>query len=309
MRGIEPVTNLADFRRESAEQLSNLITDLENHNREHGSGAQMGKTLGRMLGAVIDREEPDLQKVGADVFLETAQGARTGLAELNTKHEQVLNRLGLHLSHEANASLKSGFPSGPISMRIKNVQSFLRYAQSLKPVPTGEGTTPQSFNVLLNQVEKQVAGIDFQHISPIEKDVLENLDALTAVFGRIGGDLNVQRLENYARFQKVGKLPQYLVVEREGLWHEPGDGFGPANWITDITPHLLEEKWGKAHGVLRVQEKLGSTGVAEELRQHLLRCIEKANERLPTTTWSEEIKDAFREIMEKYATEIRSSKN
>ncbi|OGG73827.1 hypothetical protein A3A40_03125 [Candidatus Kaiserbacteria bacterium RIFCSPLOWO2_01_FULL_54_20] len=302
------VANLADFRKESAESLSELIKDLDAHNYEHGPGARMGRSLGRMLGAVIEGEPLDPQKAQAEVVLESAQGVRTALAELTTKYGRVLNRFGLTLSHEANEGLKYGLPSGPISVHVTNVEAFLRYAQSIKPLAPGEDGTSEPFKILLKSIETQVASINFDHPSPNERGMLQNLDATVQAFQRIGPDLDVRRLESYAKFHGEGKLKNYIATEKEGLWVNAGGGFGPADWVGDIIPQHLEEKWANAVRVLRSQQALGKAGVAKELKTHLLLCIEKATEKLSTINWSKDYnhKDDFEKIMSKYRDEIRA---
>ena len=97
------VANLADFRKDSAEAFSSLIADLHEHNKNHGFGANLEKVLDKFLNASIEEGEmPDMGKAGAEVAIESAQDARGGLAELQTKHGRILNRFGLSLAHEAS---------------------------------------------------------------------------------------------------------------------------------------------------------------------------------------------------------------
>lgn len=300
----EPVIKLGDFRKESAELLTTLLTDLKDHNKEYSPGAQMGKALGRMLAGVIQDEtesenKPDMQKAQANVVLESARGARTGLAELNTKHEKVLQRFGLRLTHEAGEGLKHGLPSGTIVMKIDNIHAFLRYAQSIPAQNNGNGSS-ETFATLLDVVTNQIARIDFEHQSPEEKSLMENIDALRDSFERITPDIDRTRLQRYAEFKE--RLEQYLVVERAGLWKVPGKDFGPADWIRDAGPEWLDEKWGAAMKVLKEQEALGDKGVAGELHTHLSMCVEKAREyaREQTATTPR----VSNEILEKYKKEL-----
>jgi hypothetical protein len=249
-----------------------------------------------------------MDKAGAEVAIESAQDARVGLAEFQTKHAKILNRFGLSIAHEAGEGLRHGLPSGPISIRVTDVNAFLRYAQSVKPVMASGSNSENPFGTLLQTIEKQVRGTDFEHPSPDGQSLLENLDMVAAAFKRIGPDLETRNLDAYARYQKEGRLQQYLTVEREGLWHNAGGGFGPADWVGDITPRLLDEKWKKAVGMLRSQQELGKVGVAKELKDHLLSCIEKATERLTKMNWTKDynFRDDFEKIMSKHAAEIET---
>jgi hypothetical protein len=266
--------------------------------------AQMGKALGRMLTGVIDSGgEPDMQKAQADVTIEAAQGARVGLGELNTKHEKVLQRFGLRLAHEAGEGLKHGLPSGPIMMKIDNVHTFLRYAQSI-PAQTEANGSSDAFKTLLKTVENQIASTNFQHPSPEEKSLLENIDALRDAFERIAPDLDRTRLQKYAEFRD--RLEQYLIIERTGLWNPPGQNFGPADWVRDAGPEWIDKKWTDAIKVVNEQKALGDAGVGEELRKHLLMCVQKAQEFLAGSSYSRNVKGQFTEILEKTKKELES---
>ena len=301
MKNGESVIKLGDFRKKSADMLTGLLADLDTHNKEQSAGAQMGKTLGKFLIGVMDDEKPNMQQAQMDVGIETAQEARVGLAEFTTKHQKVLDRFGLTLSHQASEGLKYGLPSGPISMRIDNIHSFLRYAQSL-PTSDEKNGTAEAFQPLLRVVEKQIASINFRHLSPEEKSLLENIDALSDSFRRLSPGLDLGRLQHFADYQNTNRLEQYLAVEREDLWVEPGKGFGPADWIRDTTPDNLDSRWSSAIKILREQEALGSAGVAKELYEHLKICIGKTKERFASqkTPYPQEMQEKFPAVIEKY---------
>lgn len=284
--------------------LTELLIDLETHNEEQSAGSRMGKTLGRFIMSAIDDEKPDMQKTQADVTIETAQEARVGLAELNTKHQKILERFGLILSHQAGEGLKHGLPSGPISMRIENVHSFLRYTQSVPAAPDSTNGGLEAFKTLLKAVEEQIASINFQHPSPEEKSLLENIEMLRDSFKRLAPALDLTRLQHFVDFKD--RLESYLTIERAELWTRPGEGFGPADWVRDITPERLEENWAAALKTLQAQEALGDTGAAPELREHLMMCINRASDQLLSLSWREETKKKLQEILEKYKEALKN---
>ena len=142
----------------------------------------MGKMLGRFLAAQVEDRTTNMEKVGAEVVIESAQDARTGLAELQTKHARILNRFGLSIAHEASVGLRHGLPSGSISMKVTDVDAFLRYAQSVKPILALENNTENPFDTLLKTVEAQIRTTDFEHQSPSQQNLLENLDLVSAAF-------------------------------------------------------------------------------------------------------------------------------
>ncbi len=305
MNSREKVTSLSDFRKNSSEQLTQLIAELANHNHDHGPGAQMGKSLARAFGSLIENGEDsfNIGKSQADTALESAQAARTNLGELTTKYEAVLARFGLTLNHSASESLRYGLPSGPLALRVTDARPFIRYLQSLKG--TIESTeTKAAFVELVKSVERQIKESDPEHPSPSTQSVIENIDEIIAALSHCASDIDTSLLSAYAQFQKTNRLQAYMQVDDAGLWRSPGEGFGPADWIVDISAEHLDKKWSDALSVLISQTALKEKGVAVELREHLLMCIEKSLEKLPTTSWNESTKDVFKEILLKFQSEI-----
>ncbi len=306
MKNREGVTNLSDFRKNSAEQLTQLISDLADHNDEHGAGAQMGKSLGRAFGSMIESGEKDLNisKNQAETTLESAQAARTRLEELTTKYEAVIGRFGLALNHRSSEGLRYGLPSGPLALRITDARPFIRYLQSLKNTTQSSETTRGAFAELLKSVEQQLRESDSEHPSPATQSILENIDEINAAFTQCSSDIDTTRLSAYAEFQKTGRLAEFIRVENAGLWQIPGKGFGPGDWYRDASPNFLENKWAGALTVLKEQKLLGERGVSAELRAHLLTCLNGAIAHLPDFQREEQVKIAFSTTMEKYRAEI-----
>ena len=188
-------------------------------------------------------------------------------------------------------------------MRVANAHALITYLRSLQAGVLSENVK-ESLQTLVESIERQVAHTHLENPLPEEKGMLENLDSIVDVFKKLKDAVRIQHLEHYALFHRTNRLPQYLETEREGLWQQPEEGFGPADWVKDISPEELEQKWKSALSVLPSQETLGDTGVSKELRDHLLTCIKSARETIKTTSWSEEIKQSFREIMKKYEEEL-----
>jgi hypothetical protein len=84
--------------------------------------------------------------------------------------------------------------------------------------------------------------------------------------------------------------------------------FGPADWVGDISPKGLEEKWKHALDVVYVQESKRELGVAQELRDHLLKCIALAAEKVNAFAWSQENKKLYLDILVKYTQKLRGNK-
>ena len=304
----EKISSLADFKRESGESLAQLISDLNFHNKRHGPGAKTGKMVGRFLSKMVDRQspdepEPDITSAEVDVDLESAREARTVLGEIQGQHGKVLERFGLRLAHQQDASLRAGVPSGPIQMRVANAHALITYLRSLQAGVLSENVK-ESLQTLVESIERQVAHTHLENPLPEEKGMLENLDSIVDVFKKLKDAVRIQRLEHYALFHRTNRLPQYLETEREGLWQQPGEGFGPADWVKDISREGLEQKWKSALSVLRSQETLGDTGVSKELRDHLLTCVKSARETIKTTSLSEYVQKEFEKTLTKYEKEL-----
>jgi hypothetical protein len=153
-------------------------------------------------------------------------------------------------------------------------------AERIKTITPGSETEKgEVLKKLLGHVEQQIRTLDFDALEPEGDKFLGGLGEIVTALK--GGDatLPVSSLERYAKFQREGRLGNYLAVEREGLWVKPGEGFGPADWVGDATPERLDQMWTKAIAILHLQERDGH-GVGTELKEHLLVCISASSERI-----------------------------
>src|SRR3989344_989088 len=282
---------------QNAESLSSLITAIEEHNRNFSRGATMGRAIGGMLSATIDEKELNTEELRQNVVADQTAGAHVGLTKLRAEHEKTLRQFGLDLVGESQT--ESPGVSGEVVLEIKDPDIFIRRIRTLRPLLTNEHTAEKAHIVIagvVENLERQIAQTDFTK-SRDATNAADSLPAITEAFQDVDLSIDLARLKTYARFQTSGRLEQYLEVERRGLWEAPGKGFGPADWVTDTTPEMLDGRWQDAIAVLRQQERQSNSGVAEELRDHLITCISHASEKLETLSWPDETKEEMQRIL------------
>lgn len=283
--------------------ISELVSDIKAHNEEHGWGAIAGKTLGRVISSEDENVNPN--EVQKEVRMESSSSTHVGLTALRARHEETLKHFGLALQHEPSEQEDQG-TSGKVLLVVTDADKLISCIKGLKPL-IENSPTPTFLDLLLENIEKQVYLAAVNGISPQDQEIFSRLPEISSVFGTISLTTNRRKIDAYAQFNRDGRLENYAAVEREGLWNEPGENFGPADWVKDITPDGLEKGWQHALDIVRTQEANQESGVAPELQDHLLRCIASAAETLKTLKWPEETKAKMQEILSKYARELRGN--
>jgi len=282
---------------------SELIADVEEHNRNHGWGASLAKAIGGMVQATVEGKNPNLGEMQEEVAVDSAHSAQSGLTSLRAMHGATFDRFGLKPKQTE---------SGQIMIKIAQAENLLRKIESLRETPQRDEDTEKMLDFLASSLHKQIWNAEYENLLPEDKNAIENLLPLIQAFRAANPKLDLAKLNTYARFQKEGRLANYVAVERENLWAEPGKDFGPADWVRDITPEHLEAKWKSALGILQVQETMHNSGVATELREHLLRCVASASETLkglkPDYGYPQEDREQMQGVLERYTKTLRGNK-
>lgn len=284
--------------------LSALRTDVEKHNRDHGWGAKLAKSIGGMVRATVEGKNPNLGEIQKEVAVDSAHSAQSGLTALRARHQKVLDGLGLTMTHQTGSREPE-----TVMVKIANAKRLLEEIKSLKERPERGKDTREMLEFLIASLSNQIYAADYENLLPEDKNIIGNLNPLVETFRAIDPKLNLlEKIRIYARFQKEGRLANYVEVERTGLWAEPGKGFGPADWVTDATSERLNELWIQALDMLHTQEAMNNGGVSKELRDHLLHCVTSASQTLKGLSWPEAQKKEMQGILEKYTKALRGNK-
>jgi hypothetical protein len=282
--------------------ITNLVVEIKTHNKNHGYGAMWGKAL---AGAIVNdikqkgrEENKSEEEVVRDVKSEIEAGGHTGLVELKSRHESTLKDFGLTLDnqrsrYDPNESLDT------IVFRVVDIKKFISSVEALKHIIKTE-SLDTVFNVVLENILEQVYFTNQQDVLDSGEDINANLKDISKVFHEATSNIDLTRLDAYAKFKGAGRLKNYIAVEKENLWAEPGKNFGPADWVKDISPEDLEKNWAHALSVLNAQDLEKARGVAPELREHLLKCITLSFEISKSSSSAEK----FKPILIKYTQKI-----
>lgn len=275
------------------------------HNARTSGGALIGKKLAQMLLNKTRGEEE--QKTPQELEEEDAIAAHSSSLMLASGHEETLRSTGLSIETGRARRSTSDSSAGAI-VAVTDPELFLSYISSPRMHAARE-SEPREFEsavLLMEQfLRKQVASMEFGSLSSSDKRALSSLPQIARALGHLAPGPDAEALAAYARMStSEKKLEQYLAVEDAGLWLAPRKGFGPADWVIDITPEHLQEKWSEALATLREQEALGRDGVGAELKDHLLTCVSAAAARLSETTWSAEIKEKMSTILKSASAQL-----
>jgi len=285
--------------------LSTLIADIENHNKDHGYGALWGKTIARGLTGVMEDQTLDFEKAQEETAREMSASTHVNLTELQARHKDTLETIGLDIAHKPSRNDSENI-SGEVYIKLSDAEKFLSYLKSLT-VTELDRQTVSIFQSLIKNLEYEIHTRAREGTLADYSNTFDQLGEISQYFSAVSPELDLTLINTYKKFNDTGRLEEYIIVDQEGLWDEPGLSFGPADWVKDITPEGLKEKWEKALEILNEQEAKQNLGVAPELREHLLKCITIANDILDTLNWGESTKVEMRKILSAYTQKLRGS--
>ncbi len=289
-------------------QLKNLIADVKDYAQEHHPNTQLGRALAQTIIQTVDPvdSQKSIEEIQAGVHAENTVSAQAEFIPLVTKNKEALDSFGLFVSRP-HSYLDPYETYDGAAFNIKNIDSFLKNVDAISLVA---GTySSETFKKLLDDIKSQVFFNNVEETTEPIKELNERLVQIVDVLHKVAPQYDFKELDAYSKFSKLGRLKNYITVEREYLWAEAGHGFGPADWVRDISPEDLEKKWSNALNILRLQEMEEGIGVAVELRDHLLKCITIAYETVNTLQYLENYKDHFNPVLLKYTQALIGNKS
>jgi hypothetical protein len=189
-----------------------LVTDIEQHNQEHGPGAIIGKTLARTILRESD-EETNPEDIQRGVQAEQAASTHVGLTVLRTQHEKTLKRFGLSIEHEPHHYDEETMLQ-TVLLKITDAKEFVAHIKALGS-SVGSVSASGTFKTLLEHIEKQVYFIGMEGTLDREQNVLSQLGGISDALRVVAPSLNFKQIDAYTRFNDTGRLENYIAV---GLW-------------------------------------------------------------------------------------------
>lgn len=284
------------------QQFNELFVDIKKFNDQFSLGTMLGKSLIDNLRIEPNKEPSDglnLSKVGGEELQQmTASG-------INLMHKPILDATGLSIEPVSGKNAKifsAGEQIGEGEIRI-NVSQGSKFTSFLKSLD-GQNVNLEFKNNLKSLsyiLSKQVSdNYDLQRPSDEALQLLVSLGNIVKEYRRLDiRGFGVDRLEAYLKHSKQRDLREYLVIEQQGLFAEPGKNFGPADWETDATPEYLQGRWNNALKALHMTE--GNPNARElyhKLFSHLEMCLGMAITRLETLNYlTPERKSELRNVL------------
>lgn len=288
-------------------QINELFRDIDKYNAQFSLGAMMA----RLLTSRFEGESSEGSVASAEEHQQMSASA------INVIHEKTLANLGLSLepvSGKKAAIFHAGEKAGEGEMRInvKDRVQFVSFLHVLSPDLVQGSELKTHLGDLANVLAQQV--LDHYNLSEPEDETLQLLGALDNIVGeyqRLGIDAwGTKRLETYLIHSRQGDLREYVLVEQERLFQEPGKGFGPADWQKDASEEFLSNKWEGALIVLRAtQANPKAHELYQQLLAHLKSCAEIAEANIDSLEYvEEEKKTSFRNTLRDARSELEQFK-
>lgn len=282
-------------------QVNELFRDIDKYNAQFSLGAMMARLL-------TSRFEQSSERSVASA----EEHQQMSASAISVIHERTLDNLGLSLepvSGKKATIFHAGEKAGEGEMRINvnDRSQFVSFLHVLNQDQVQGSELKTHLGNLSNILAQQV--LDHYNLNEPEDEALHLLGALDNIVGeykRLGIDnWGTKRLETYLTHSRQGDLREYVLVEQERLFQEPGQG-GPADWQRDASEEFLANKWQGALIVLRTtQANPKAHELYQQLLAHLKRCAEIAESKVDSLDYAEEGRKAsFRETLRNARSEL-----
>ena len=278
--------------------LNLMAQKLAEHNAAYGVGARFGKSLAAGLLARVSDGEQSLDSAMRNAANESVSDGNVGITALRAKFGEVAKAYGIRF--EEKPGLDDSAPIGEVMVVIDHPSVFLDRIESLISKITDENQA-----IFLKAVVKDFSIFIKTEEGKQDEHLLSRLDEVVQMLEPLSENqlLDVRVLREVSKHHRSGELEGYLEAEEAGLWNKPGVGFGPGDWVRDITADLLDEQWSKAVTVLERQKPQGS--VYNDLQSHLLECIVHSDGLLDSMEYlTPEQREEFRNILKKYTPRL-----
>jgi hypothetical protein len=238
-----------------------ILDQIDIHNRQHGSSALMGKQLAHAITSSVGLGDSDKSPQ-----LDHQNEAHLAITQLRSVLVNDLSDWGLNITARLNND-EDQVLAGDVSLAVSDVQRFIKRIQisDQELSKLGLDKRTQLKNQIITLIENTTTDVDLKELTA----TLTNCNFL--------GEWS-STFKNYHHIAEAGELSTYTDIRKRGLFNNPGEGFGPADWVRDSTPPSLKEMWGKAIASLNDAEVRGATVTAQLLRDHLLMCAAHSHE-------------------------------
>lgn len=257
--------------------VNHLFTDIAKYNEKFSLGSMMARQIFSIF--PMEGDEPRVPK-GPGGEEEHQQMTASAL---NIIHQNTLEQIGLSLepvSGKKATLMGLGEVAGEGEMRanVINRNRFTSFLGALTPEVVETTGLKSGLESLSGVLAQQI--FDHYNLQKPSDEMLELFGGLGNIvneYKRLGMGKKIENLATYLQHARQGDLREFVVIERDGLFSEPGKFFGPADWQMDSTSQGPQERWNRALSILQLaKNNPNARELYEKLGNHLLNCIKIA---------------------------------
>lgn len=269
--------------------INSLFQDIDAYNQQFSMGSMMSSALMGFLDRaeeINSSEETTVEQVNPLGKVNEEQQHMTA-SGINVIHQGELKSLGLSLEPVSGKKAMIAYGDqvvgeGEMRLNISERNQFLAFLKGLSPDQVTQTPLEQNLTLLTDSLTNQILdNYDLKQSADEALSFLGSLGTMVDEYKRLGLIAKVEGLEELLNHSKDGNLREFIALKTSGLMQEPGKGFGPADWVKDVSPDGLSQRWGKALLILHVmQDNPKAHEMYKQLLDQLNKCIPLAKNNL-----------------------------
>lgn len=259
---LSPIVDISNGEKNSSltiADINSLFQDIDVYNQQFSMGSMMFSILTEGLNSqdFVDVDSDNTPAKPIKPFDRiTEQQQHMTASGINAIHEAELKNLGLSLEPVSGKKAFVAFGDqvvgeGEMRLNIADKNQFLAFLKALSPDQVSQTPLEQNLTSLTNSLTNQILdNYDLKQPTDEALVFLGSLGTMVDEYKRLGLSAQIEGLEELLAHSKEGNLREFIALKTSGLMQEPGVGFGPADWVKDVSPDGLSQRWDRAFLIL-----------------------------------------------------------
>lgn len=263
--------------------VARLFSDIDRYNRQFSMGAMLARSIG-----FANEPEEDAAAPPTHPLSDEPGNQQITAFFLISAHKQLLHNTGLSLEPVAGGPtlmLEGAQASqGEMAIHINSRDNFTSFLRALNPAQIDATGVKGNLEKVPGLLSRQIMTTYTLGVPESDmREVFEGMEQIIAEYKRLGMTAALSELEDYFNHWNSGDLLEYVAIKRRGLFNQPGEYFGPADWQRDSSPQYLESRWDEALAILTLaKQNPKAADLYNNLYQHFCICLGSALQQLPT---------------------------
>lgn len=255
--------------------VNHLFTDISRYNDKFSLGSMMA----RQIFSTFEPKNEESQVIKS--LRDEEEHQQMTASALAAIHKDTLAGIGLSLEPVSGKKATMIGPEGAagegeMRVNVANRNKFTSFLGALTPELVETTGIKPNLEDLSGILKAQV--LDHYDLKKPTDEMLELFGGLGNIvdqYKRLKMAKTVEGLDLYLQHARQGDLREFVAIEKNGLFSEPGKFFGPADWQKDsASPQWLENRWNNALALLQtVKNNPNAQELYSKLQKHLLGCI------------------------------------